>query len=156
VSPGTVVRRPIEALPDTFLLQPAELPYAHPLYRPLDQPAKLVESPPLEDLETRVWLFVTVKVGADGKVLEGAAVQPPLKGLASPLPSLFPRWRFTPARKGGAPVVTWLTYGMELNVELEKGAFTAFSLCWSEKEDPLPRVPEPAGKSGCWPFRSDT
>ncbi len=147
VAPGTVVRRPIEAIPDVFPLQPAELPYVHPLFRPLDQPAKLVERPPLEDLETRVWLFVTVKVGADGRVVEGSAVEPPLTGLVAPLPSLFPRWRFTPARKGGVPVVTWATYGAELNVSLEKGTFTAFSLAAVGKEDPLPRVvPEPSGE----------
>ena len=144
VAPGTVVRRPIEAIPDAFLIQPAELPYAHPLWRPLDQSAKLVENPPLEDLEARVWLFEAVKIGTDGRVVEGAAVQPPLKGLTTPLPSLFPRWRFTPATKGGVPVETWATYGAELNVQLEKGAFTAFSLVPVGKEDPLPRVvPEP-------------
>jgi hypothetical protein len=140
VAPGTVVRRPIEAIPDTTYLQPAELSYAHPLFRPLDQPATLLERPPLEDLETRVWLFVTVKVGVDGRVVEGAAVEPPLTGLTAPLPGLFPRWRFTPAKKGDAPVVTWATYGANLNVQLEKGVFSAFNLVPVGKEDPLPRV----------------
>lgn len=144
VAPGTVVRRPIEAIPDTFSLQPAELPYAHPLFRPLDQPAKLVERPPFEDLEMRAWLFIAVKVGSDGRVLEAAAVEPPLRGLTTPLPSLFPRWEFTPARKGGVPVVTWATYGADLNVSLEKGTFSGFSLVPVGKEDPLQRiVPEP-------------
>lgn len=147
VAPGTVVRRPIEAIPDTTNLSPAELPYAHPLFRPLDQGATLVERPPLEDLETRVWLFITVKLGGDGRVLEGAAVEPPLKGLAVPLPSLFPRWRFTPAKKGGALVMTWATYGADLIVQLEKGVLSSFNLVPVGKEDPLPRVvPEPPGE----------
>lgn len=156
VAPGTVVLRPIEAIPDIFPLQPAELPYVHPLFRPLDEPAKLVERPALEDLETRVWLFVTAKVGADGRVVEGSAVEPPLAGLTVPLPSLYPRWRFTPARKGGVPVVTWATYAAELNVSLEKGAFTAFSLVPVGKEDPLPRVvPEPSGEEWMLAYPKD-
>jgi hypothetical protein len=148
VPPGTVVLRPIEVIPDTSRLSPAELPYAHPLFRPLDEPAKLAERPPLEDLETRVWLYVTVKIGENGRVSDGAAVEPPLKALTAPLPTLFPRWRFTPALKGGQPVATWGSYAAELNVQLEKGVFSAFTLVPVGKEDPLPRVvPEPSGES---------
>ncbi|HQR67845.1 MAG TPA: hypothetical protein PLB02_10650, partial [Thermoanaerobaculia bacterium] len=88
VTPGTSVLRPIEAIPDDSRLAPAELPYAHPLFQPLDQSAKLLERPPLEDLETRVWLYVTVKIGENGRGSEGAAVEPPLKGLTAPLPGL--------------------------------------------------------------------
>lgn len=147
VPPGTVVLRPIEAIPDASRLTPAELPYVHPLFRPLDQPARVLERPPLEDLETRVWLYVTVKIGENGRVTDGAAVEPPLKGLSAPLPTLFPRWRFTPALKGGKPVATWGSYAVELNVELEKGVFTAFDLVPVGKDDPLPRVvPEASGE----------
>lgn len=146
VTPGTSVLRPIEAIPDDSRLAPAELPYAHPLFQPLDQSAKLLERPPLEDLETRVWLYVTVKIGENGRVSEGAAVEPPLKGLTAPLPGLYPRWRFNPALKGGKPVATWGTYAAELNVELEKGTFTAFNFVPVGKEDPLPKVaPEATG-----------
>jgi hypothetical protein len=156
VAPGTVVRRPIEAIPEAFPLQPAELPVVNPLYKPADQPAKLLERPSLEDLETRVWLFVTVKIGVDGRVIEGSAVEPPLTGLTLPLPALFRRWRFTPARKGGAPVVTWATYGVELNVDLEKGAFTAFNLVPVGKEDPLPHVVrEPPGEEWMLAYPKD-
>lgn len=146
VAPGTTVLRPIEAIPDASRLSPAELPYVHPFFKPLDQPAKLIERLPMEDLEARVWLYVTVKIGENGRVSEGAAVEPPLKGLAAPLPGLFPRWRFNPAQKGGKPVATWGTYAAELNVELEKGTFSAFDLVPVGKEDPLPRVaPEAVG-----------
>jgi len=147
VPPGTVVLRPIEAIPDASRLPPAELPYAHPLFRPLDQPARLFERPPLENLESRVWLYVTVRIGENGRVTDGAAVEPPLKGLTAPLPTLYPRWRFTPALKAGKPVATWGSYAAELNVELEKGAFSAFDLAPVGKEDPLPRiVPETSGE----------
>ena len=140
VSPGTVVLRPIEAIPDTARLSPAELPYVHPLYRPLDTPPRLLDRGPVQDLETRVWLYVTAKVGENGRVSDGAAVEPPLRALATPLPTLLPRWRFNPARQGGKPVATWASYAAELNVELEKGIFTAFDLVPVGKEDPLPRV----------------
>ena len=147
VAPGTVVLRPIEAIPDASRLAPAELPYVHPLFRPLEQPPRLAERPPIEDLETRVWLYVTVKIGENGRVSDGAAVEPPLKGLTAPLPTLLPRWRFTPAVKGGRPVATWGSYAAELNVDLEKGVFTAFDLVPVGKEDPLPQVvPEPPGE----------
>ncbi len=140
VAPGTTVLRPIEAIPDTARLLPAELPYVHPLWRALDAPPKLLERGLIEDLETRVWLFSTVKLGENGRVVEGAPVEPPLKALMTPLPSLYPRWKFIPARKGGKAVATWATYGAELNVSLEKGVFTAFDLIPVGKEDPLPRV----------------
>ncbi len=140
VSPGTVVPRPIEAIPDSWRPPPQELPYAHPLYRPLDVPPKLLERPPLEDLEARVWLWTSVKVGENGRVIEGGAVEPPLKGLAAPLPSLLPRWRFAPPRKGGKPVTTWATLGLDLAVSLEKGSFGAFDLKPLAKEEPLASV----------------
>jgi len=140
VPPGTVVLRPIEAIPETWRPPPQELPYAHPLYRPLEAPPKLLERPPVEDLEVRIWLWTSVKVGENGRVSEGGAVEPPLKGLTAPLPALFPRWRFAPPRKGGKPVTTWATLGLDLAVALEKGAFTAFDLKPLAKEDPLPSV----------------
>jgi hypothetical protein len=140
VAPGTTVLRSIEAIPDPARLTPAELPYVHPLWRPLDAPPKLLEHGPLEDLETRVWIFSTVKLAENGRVTEGVPVEPPLKALVTPLPLLYPRWKLTPAKKAGKPVVTWATYGAELNVSLEKGIFAAFELVPVGKEDPLPRV----------------
>ncbi len=140
VAPGTTVLRPIEAIPDNSRLTPAELLYVHPLWRALDQPPKLVEKGPLEDFEARVWLFSTVRLGANGRVTEGTPVEPPLKALTAPLAGLYPRWKFTPARKGGAAVATWATYGADLNVSLEKGSFSSFDLVPLGKEDPLPKV----------------
>ncbi len=140
VAPGTVVLRPIEAIPESWRPPPQELPYAHPLYRPLDAPPKLPERPPLEDFEARTWLWTCVKVGENGRVTEGAAVEPPLKGLTAPLAALFPRWRFAPPRKEGKPVTTWATLGLNLAVSLEKGLFSSFDLKPLAKEDPIPSV----------------
>jgi hypothetical protein len=140
VAPGTVVLRPIEVIPETWRPAPQELPYAHPLYRPLDVPPKVLERPPMEDFEARTWLWTTVKVGENGRAVEGAAVEPPLKGLAAPLHALFPRWRFVPPRKGGKPVTTWAAVALDLNVALEKGTFAVFDLKPLAKEDPLPAV----------------
>jgi len=140
VAPGTVVLRSIEALPETWRPPPQELPYAHPLYRTLDAPPKLLERPPVEDFEARTWLWTSVKVGENGRVIDGGAVEPPLKGLTAPLPALFPRWRFAPPRRAGKPVTTWATLGLDLAVALEKGAFTSFDLTPLAKEDPLPKI----------------
>lgn len=140
VAPGTVVLRPIEAIPETWRPPAQELSYAHPLYRPLDASPKLLERPPMEDFEARTWLWTSVKVGENGRVSEGGGVEPPLKGLTAPLPAIFPRWRFVPPRKGGKPVTTWATLGLDLAVALEKGIFSAFDLKPVAKEDLLPSV----------------
>ena len=81
-----------------------------------------------------------VKVGENGRVTEGAAVEPPLKGLTAPLAALFPRWRFAPPRREGKPVTTWATLGLNLAVSLEKGLFSSFDLKPLAKEDPIPSV----------------
>lgn len=140
VAPGTVVLRPIEAIPESWRPPPQELPYSHPLYRPLDVPPKLLERPPLADFEARTWLWTSVKVGENGRVTGGGAVEPPLKGLTAPLPSLFPRWRFAAPRQGGKPVTTWATVGLDLAVFLEKGTLSSFDLKPLAKEDPLVSV----------------
>ena len=78
---------------------------------------------------------------------EGTAVEvlsPHAVALAAA--ALVPRWRFTPAKKGGQPVPTWMTYGGELAVSLEKAVFTAFTLEPIRKDDPLvATVPDTTG-----------
>jgi hypothetical protein len=140
----------IEALVDPLRLVPAEVAYVHPLYRPLDEPARLVEKLPPQDLETRVTLVLTLHVAETGKVIEGAPVEPPLKGLAIPVAALLQRWRFKPAKKGGRPVPTWATHGLELNVELEKPIFTVFNLRAVAKEDPLPAAAKQPAEGEDW------
>jgi hypothetical protein len=129
--------RPVEALPDAARLTPAEVTYIHPLFRALDDAPKIAERLNPPDLETRQPLVFTVRLGEAGKVVEAVPVEPPLKAFAVPLPALVPRWRFTPAKKGGQPVQTWVTYGIELAVSLEKAVFTAFTLEPVRKDDPL-------------------
>ena len=69
-----------------------------------------------------------------------------IRTTATPLPALVPRWRFTPAKKGGQPVPTWMTYGIDLAVSLEKAVFTAFTLEPIRKDDPLvATVPDTTG-----------
>jgi hypothetical protein len=73
-------------------------------------------------------------------VSEIAAVEPPLKAFATPLPALAPRWRYAPPMKGGKPAATWATQILDLNVSLEKGVFSAFTLDPLRKDDPLAKV----------------
>jgi hypothetical protein len=133
----TPAPRPVEALPDVARLTPAEVAFVHPLFRALEDGPKLAERVNPPDLETRQPLLFTVHLLETGKVAEAIPVEPALKAFATPLPALVPRWRFTPAKKGGQPVSTWVTYGIELAVSLEKAIFTAFTLEPLRKDDPL-------------------
>ncbi len=138
--------RPVEVLPDVARLTPAEVAYVHPLTRALDDAPKLAERTNPPDLETRQPLVFTVHLLETGRVAEAFAVEPALKAFAAPLPALVPRWRFSPAKKGGQPVPTWVTYGIELAVSLEKAVFTAFTLEPVRKDDPLvATLPDTAG-----------
>jgi hypothetical protein len=142
----TPATRPVEALPDAARLTPAEVGYVHPLFRALDEAPKLAERTNPPDLETRQPLVFTVHLLETGRVAEIVPVEPPLKALAAPIPALVPRWRFTPAKKGGLPAATWITYGIELALSLEKAVFTGFALEVLRKDDPLvATVPDTAG-----------
>ena len=136
----TAALKPVEALPDPVRPALAEVPYAHPLFLAVDEPPKILERPNPVDLETRVPLVLAARVLETGKVSELAAVEPPLKAFATPLPALAPRWRFAPPKKGGVPVATWATQILELNVSLEKGVFSAFQLEPLRKDDPLAKL----------------
>jgi len=133
----TPAPRPVEALPDVARLTPAEVALVHPLSRALDDAPKLTERLNPPDLVTRQPLTFTVHLLETGKVAEAIPVEPALKAFATPLPALVPRWRFTPAKKGGQPVSTWMTYGVDLAVSLEKAIFSAFTLEPIRKDDPL-------------------
>ncbi|MFI5197727.1 MAG: hypothetical protein ACHQJD_03825 [Thermoanaerobaculia bacterium] len=138
--------RPVEALPDVARLAPAEVTYVHPLARALDEAPKLAERAKTLDLETRQTLVLTVHVLETGRVTEAVLVEPPLKALGAPIPALIPRWRFTPAKKGGLPVQTWVTFEIELALSLEKPVFTGFTLEALRKGDPLvSTVPDTTG-----------
>jgi hypothetical protein len=135
---GTPV--PVEAIADPARMAPAEVPYVHPLFRPLQTAAKLMDRPELATFETRATLFMTLHLDTTGHVVEGQPVEPPLAVLGTAAQALFPKWRFSPAKRAGAPVSTWATYGVELALELEKAAFTAFTLAPIAKDDALQRV----------------
>ncbi len=140
----------IEALPDPAALAPAEVAYVHPLFRPVDSSAVLsVARPPLAELESLCLLAVAVHVDATGRVLEAVAVEPPLRALAAPVPTLAQKWKYAPATKGGSPVATWATLGLELLVDLEKGAWTDLTLSPVKRDDPL-TVPLPETPGDGW------
>ena len=132
--------KPVEALPDPVRPALAEVAYSHPLFVLLEEPPKVVERLNPVNLETRVPLALTARVLETGKVSEIAAVEPPLKALAAPLPALAPRWRFAPPKKGGQPAATWATQILDLNVSLEKAVFSAFTLDPLRKDDPLAKI----------------
>jgi hypothetical protein len=132
--------RPVEAMPDPVRPAPAEVPYAHPFFLALDEPPKVLERGNPADLETRVPLALAAHVLDTGKVSELAAVEPPLKAFATPLPALAPRWRYAVPKKGGQPAATWATQILELNVSLEKPVFSVFQLEPLRKDEPLAKV----------------
>ena len=139
-APAPAAPRRAEAISDPVRLAPAEVVYVHPLYRRLDEPPRLSERMPPGDFEARATLVLTLHVNETGKVVEGAAVEPPLRGLTIPVAAMLQRWKFTPARKGGQSVATWATQALDLNVELEKPIYTVFNLRPLGKDDPLPAV----------------
>lgn len=130
----------IEPIPDPVKLPLSEVPYVHPLWKPLEAPAKLTDRPAPVDFTARTTLFTTLRVDENGKVTEGEAVQPPLAAFSAAVATLSQRWRFAPAKRGGGPVVTWATYGIDLQVALEKGAYSAFSLLPVAKDETLETV----------------
>jgi hypothetical protein len=132
--------KPVEALSDPVRPALAEVAYSHPLFLVLEEPPKVVERLNPVNLETRVPLALAARVLETGKVSEIAAVEPPLKAFAAPLPALAPRWRFAPPKKGGQPVATWATQVLDLNVSLEKAVFSAFTLDPLRKDDPLAKI----------------
>lgn len=138
--------RPVEALADPVRVTLAEIAYVHPLFRALDETPKLAERTNPPDLDTRQPLVLSVHLLETGRAAEAVPIEPPLKGLAAPLGGLVPRWRFTPAKKGGQPVATWATYSIDLAISLEKGIFAAFTLEALRKDDPL--VPTVGDTSG--------
>jgi hypothetical protein len=132
--------KPVEALPDPVRPALAEVPYVHPLFLALEEQPKVVERGNPADLETRVPLALAARVLETGKVSELAAVEPPLRILAAPLPALAARWRFAPPMKGGHPAATWATVILDLNVSLEKAVFSVFALDPLKKDEPLAKV----------------
>lgn len=128
------------ALPDPAKPAPAEIRYAHPLYKALDAPPKLVDRPAPQDFETLTTLVLSLKLDESGQVADIVAVEPPLKGLATAAAPLVPKWRFQPAKKDGRAVKTWATYGVSLLVEAERAVVSSFSLLPVGATDPLPAV----------------
>ena len=140
------VPRPVEALPDPVRITLAEVAYVHPLFRAVDEAPKLLERTNPPDLDTRQPLVFSVHLLETGRAAEAVPVEPPLRGLAAPLPAVVPRWRFSPAKKGGQPVPTWATYSVDLAISLEKAVFSAFTLEALRKDDPLvPTVRDTSG-----------
>lgn len=134
----------VEVIPDPLLLPPAVVAWVNPLAVAADVPARLVERPALGDLETRASLLVAVRLDENGHVLEGQAVEPPLQALAPVAAQLAPKWTFTAAQKDGQTVKTWATCGLDLAVDLEDPALSAFDLAPVAPGDPAPLLgPDP-------------
>lgn len=140
-APAAAQSPQIAPIPDPVKIPLSEVAYVHPLWKPLDAPAKLVDRPAPADLKTRTTLFTTLRVDENGKITEGQPVQPPLDALAAAATTLMPRWRFSPAMRAGARVVTWTTFGLDLEVQLEEASWSAFSLLPVAKDQPLEVVP---------------
>lgn len=132
---------PLEAIPDPVRLPAAQVPFVNPLWQPLDAPAAPKGAPPrLEDLEATMTLVVGVRIDETGRVSESVAPEPPLRALGAAVQAQAPRWSFKPAKKDGQPVRCWGTYGVDLEIQVEDGVWSAFKLLPVGKDDPLPLV----------------
>lgn len=133
---------PLETIPDPVRLPMAQVPFVNPLWQPLDSPAVPKGPPPrLLDVEATMTLILGVRIDETGKVSEAVAPEPPLRSLGAAAQAQAPRWLFKPAKKDGQPVRCWGTYGVDLEIQLEDGTWSAFSLLPVGKDDPLPVVP---------------
>lgn len=130
----------LEPIPDAGRPAPAELGYAHPLYRPYEQPPKLLQTAQAENFEMRAQLTLAVRVDETGKVTEILPVEPPLRGLGAAASVLSPRWTFEPAKKDGLPVRTWGSVVLDLDIAMERASFTSFTFRAVEKNDPTLRI----------------
>lgn len=139
---------PVAAIPDPVRIAPAEVVFVNPLYRAVDTPPKLLDRPGPRDLQTKTTIILALKLSEKGQVLEAKAVEPPLAGLGTQAVAQSQKWTFEPARKDDRPVATWNSYGFNLNVEVEKGAFSTFGLALIGRTDSLPLAwPEAQGDS---------
>jgi hypothetical protein len=139
----------VPLIADPVRLAPAPLTFLNPLFKQLDTPARLVDRPVPTDFEPRVPLYVTAHVMENGRVSEAIAIEPPLKSIATAVGTAYPNWVFTPAKKGGKPVATWVTVVLDLQVSLEKGMYNGMVLTSVNPTDPLPAlVPEVSGDGG--------
>jgi hypothetical protein len=144
LAPHAVAQAPatLEPIPDPARVAPAQVPFVNPLWQALDTPAALKGPPPrLEDLEGTMTLVLGVRIDETGKVSEAIAPEPPLRALGAAAQVQAPRWLFNPAKKDGQPVRCWGTYGVDLEIQLEDGAWAAFALVPVGKDDPLPVLP---------------
>jgi hypothetical protein len=141
-TPGT-----LEAVPDPARIPAAEVPFVNPLWQELESPATLKGPlPKLGDFEASSMLVVAVRIDETGRVSEGVAPEPPLRALGAAAQAQASRWLFKPAKKDGQPVHCWGTYGVDVDVELEDTAWSAFNLVPIGREAPLPDLaPERPG-----------
>lgn len=139
LAPVLSAQAPLETVPDPARIAPAEVPFVHPLWQPLDAPAAPKAPPPrLEDLEATATLVVGVRLDEAGTVSEAVAPEPPLRALGAAAQAQAPRWTFKPAKKDGQPVRCWATYGVDVEVDLEDATWHSFALAPVGKDDPLP------------------
>ena len=132
---------PLETIPDPARVPPAEVPFVNPLWQDLESPAAPKGPPPrLEKLRASSSLIVAVRIDETGKVSEAVAPEPPIRALGAAAQAQAPRWTFKPAKKDGQPVRCWGTYGVDVEVDLEDGVWSAFSLVPVGREDPLPAL----------------
>lgn len=141
---------PIEAIPDPVRIPPAEIAYVNPLYQALDTPPRIVSRPAPTDITLAAPFVLALHLDEAGKVLEPEPVEPPLKGLAVPLPALTPKWRFAPARKDGRPVATWATFALDLELGLTKASFATFNVQAVGKDDPIPALAQDLSSGDDW------
>lgn len=136
----------VDAIPDPVRIPPAEIAYVNPLFQTLDAPPRILDRPAPPDITLAAPFVLTLHLDETGKVLEPEPVAPPLKGLAAPLPTLTPKWRFTPAKKDGKPVATWATFALDLELTLTKASFATFNVQPVGKDDPMQAlVPDLSG-----------
>lgn len=110
---------PPRRLLDAPMLSISKLPTDNPFGLLVEEPPAAPPKPPFPELVLPAALYAAVRVDPTGKVVSSRIVRDPLPVLAAEERRSFEqRWSFDPAMKGGAPVETWASMRLDLQVEV--------------------------------------
>jgi hypothetical protein len=137
--PGAA-QKPWETRTDLRLPAPIELPAVpavNPFFTPLAVQPAILSSPLVEKFPLTLAVQAAIYIDAAGSCQRVVFTDLPLPGLAAELDESISETRFTPGRRLGADVPTWLTLAVDLEGRVDEGKVLRLAAL-----PPDPRTPE--------------
>lgn len=103
-----------------------------------DTPGRLVTHPLASGVTVDIPEMVAFHLDAKGDVKSALPVHDPIPTLGQQQQASLLRWRFTPPKKGGAPVEGWATVRLDLRMEYSRPDLTKISFMPVAPDMPLP------------------